>query len=309
MADQVTFVESLTSALEAGTDGTYPVTLLTPGLGASAFYSESVIKRDAPKAFPKGTHVYLTHSREASGEPNPEKLLGVLIQDTTIRESDGAAVNRFKPVRRYAEFVEDVHEFVGLSISAGGTATIGTMEGRQVKMAESIEYSIANSVDMVSYPGRAGSGFVESAFAKYVEDVQTEPSAPGNEKNGNKMAITEEQFTELTESVKALATLVESALPKAPAAEELDAAEDRKAAVKATRIVEAAKLPDETKTALIEGIAEGNYEVEAEIAKVTALRESLKAEVEAEFKESGAIIGASGVAGGAEAPKVNGWGA
>lgn len=307
MPEQITFVESVAGALEASSDGTYPVTLLTPGMGSSAFYSESVIKRDAPSAFPKGTHVYLTHSREATGEPNPEKLLGILAMDTTIRESDGAAVNRFKPMKRWADFIEDVHEHVGLSICAGGSATIGTMDGKQVKMAESIAYHVSNSVDMVSYPGRAGSGFVESAFARYAEDVQTEPSAPGKQENGNKMPITEEQFNELTESVKALATLVESALPKAPAAEELDAAKDRKAAVEATRIVEAAKLPDETKTALIEGIAEGNYEVEAEIAKVTSLRESLKAEVEAEFKESQGVVGAAGAGGASEPVTVKGW--
>lgn len=307
MPEQITFTEALAGALETSTDGTYPVTLLTPGLGTSAYYSESVIKRDAPKAFPKGTHVYLTHERLASGEPSPEKLLGTLIEDTVIRESDGAAINRFKPISTRAEFVEAVYKHVGLSISAGGSATIGTMDGRQVKMAESIDYHISNSVDMVSYPGRAGSGFVESAFAEYVENVQTEPSAPGEQENGNKMPITEEQFAELTESVKALTTLVESALPKAPAAEEVDAAKDRKLAVEATRIVEAAKLPDETKTALIEGIAEGNYEVEAEIAKVTSLRESLKAEVEAEFKESQGVIGAAGAGGAAEPVTVKGW--
>lgn len=306
MADEITFVESLSSALGGKSGDGYPVVLLTPGLGASAYYSESVIAKYAPTAFPKGTHVYLTHGRMAGGEPDPEKLLGTLVEDTTIRESDGAAVNRFVPVATRAEFVEAVHKHVGLSVSARGNATIGTIDGRQVKIAESIDYAINNTVDMVSYPGRAGSGFVESAFAQYAEDVQTEPSAPGEQENGNKMPITEEQFTELTESVKALTTLVESALPKAPAAEELDAAKDRKAAVDATRIVEAAKLPDETKTALIEGIAEGNYEVEAEIAKVTALRESLKAEVEAEFKESH-IVGASGTGGAGEAVTVKGW--
>lgn len=302
------FVETSASGLVAAEDGTYPVVLLTPGLGSTAYYSESVIARDAPIAFPKGTHVYLTHERAASGEPSPEKLLGTLVEDTKIRESDGAATNRFLPKRRWADFVEDVHEDVGLSICAGGSATTGTIDGRVVKIAESIAYHRTNSVDMVSYPGRVGSGFVESAYAKYAEDVQPEPSAAGNQENGNKMPITEEQFTELTESVKALATLVESAMPKAPAPEVVDAAEDRKKAVAATRIVESAKVPDEVKTALIEGIADGNYEVEAEITKMTALRESLKAEVVAEFKESG-FAGAAGTGGaGSEPVAVKGWG-
>lgn len=308
MPEQITFVESVAGALQAGTDGTYPVTLLTPGLGSTAYYSESVIKRDAPKAFPKGTHVYLTHSREATGEPNPEKLLGTLVQETTIRESDGAAVNRFKPMKRWADFVEDVHEHVGLSICAGGSATIGTMDGKQVKMAESIAYHISNSVDMVSYPGRAGSGFVESAFARYAEDVQTEPSASGEQKEERNMEL-DEKVDNLVESVAALKTLVESALPKAPAKEEVDADKAIADAVAATRIVESAEVPAEVKDKLIESIKGGNYDVQGEIDAVTKLRESLKTELETQFKESGLVIGAAGAAGGGETPKVTGWGA
>ena len=306
MPDEMLFVESLTSALSAGSDGTYPVTLLTPGLGASAFYSEAVVRRDAPKAFPKGTHVYLTHERAASGEPNPEKLLGTLIEDTTIRESDGAAVNRFKPMKRWADFVEDVHPHVGLSISAGGSATIGTMEGRQVKMAESIDYRISNTVDMVSYPGRAGSGFVESAFEKYAEEVQTESSASGKQKEESNMEL-DAKVDSLVESVAALTSLVESALPKAPSKEEADAEKAVADAVVATRIVESAEVPAEVKEALIESIKAGNYGVQGRIDEVTALRESLKTELESQFKESGHIVGAAGAAGGAGAPTVKGW--
>lgn len=308
MPEQITFKEALAGALAPSDDGTYPVTLLTPGLGATAYYSEAVIKRDAPKAFPKGTHVYLTHQREASGEPSPEKLLGTLVQDTTIRESDGAAVNRFKPMKRWAEFVEDVHEHVGLSICAGGTATIGTMEGRQVKMAESIEYHISNSVDMVSYPGRAGSGFVESAFAQYAENVQTEPSASGKQKEESNMEL-DEKVDSLVESVAALKTLVESALPKAPAKEEVDAEKAVADAVAATRIVESAEVPAEVKDKLIESIKGGNYDVQGEIDAVVKLRESLKTELETQFREAGHVIGAAGAAGAGEAPKVTGWGA
>lgn len=308
MVDQITFQETLSGALTSVEDGTYPVTLLTPGMGTSAFYSESVVARDAPTAFPKGTHVYLMHAREDNGEPNPEKLLGVLTEDTKIRESDGAAVNRFKPMSRWAQFVDDVHPHVGLSIKAGGTATTGVVDGRTVRMAESIEYAIWNSVDVVSYPGRKGSGFVESAFAKYAEGVQTEPSAPGIQENGNKMAITEEQFTELSDTVKSLVTLVEAALPKAPEAKELDAEKAIADAVAATRLVESAEVPASVKTKLIEGIKAGNCDVEDEIKSVVDLQESIRTEVEAKFNESHALIGAAGAAG-AGAVTVSGWSA
>lgn len=306
MTDSIKFVETLTGALEADGDGTYPVTLLTPGLGTSAFYSESVIARDAPVAFPKGTHIYLTHERAASGEPSPEKLLGTLVSDTTIRESDGAAVNRFKPLKRWAEFVEEVHPHVGLSICAGGTATTGTMDGRTVKIAESIAYHRTNSVDMVSHPGREGSGFVESAYARYSEDVQPEPSAAGKQTKESNME-TDEKLDKLIEGLASLATLVESALPKPAGKDEEDAEKALADAVAATRIVESAEIPAELKETLIEGIKDGKTDVQGEVEAYTKLRESIKAEVETEFKESG-FAGAQGAGSGTEAVTVKGWG-
>lgn len=306
MTEQTVFIEALSGGLGEVNDGTYPVTILTPGLGATAYYSEAVIKRDAPKAFPKGTHVYLTHQRGEGGEPDPDRLLGSLVQDTTIRESDGAAVNRFKPLRRHAEFIEDVHTLVGLSIASAGKSTIGMIEGKQVRIAESIDYSVSNTVDMVSYPGRPGSGFLESAFAALSESVHPN-TEDGPHKNGNKMAeLTEEALKSFTESITKLATLVESRLPEAEAPGVKDAAEDRKSAVEATRIVESAEISKDLKDKLVEGIANGDYEVEAAIAEHKALRESIKAEVETEFRESG-IVGAAGTAGGAQTPTVTGW--
>lgn len=308
MPDEILYIESQNlGSVEAASDGTYPVTILTPGLGATAYYSESVIAKDAPKAFPKHTHVYLSHQRGEGGEPDPGRLLGSLVEDTTIRESDGAAVNRFKPIRKYAEFVEDVHKIVGLSIAARGSSHIGMVEGKQVRIADSIDYHIANTVDMVSYPGRPGSGFVESAFAQS-KDVHPEPSAAGEMKEGIEMAITEEQFAELTESVTKLTTLVESALPKVPAPEDEAKKLDVASAVKATRIVESAEVSEDLKTKLIEGIEAGNYEVEAAIAEHTALRESITNELTQKFQESGHVIGAQGNNGAAAPATVKGWG-
>lgn len=304
MPEDFLFIESQNlGSVEAEADGTYPVTLLTPGLGASAYYSESVIATYAPKAFPKGTHVYLTHQRGEGGEPDPDRLLGSLIEDTIIRESDGAARNRFKPIRKHADFVEDVHKLVGLSIAARGNSHIGMVEGKQVRIADSIDAHVANTVDMVSYPGRPGSGFVESAFANHT-DVHPEPSAAGEMKEGNAMAV-EEQVAALTESVTALVSLVESRLPEAPAPKDANAEADVKSAVAATRIVESADISDDLKATLIEGIEAGHYEVQGEIDKHVALKESLREELKAEFKESG-FAGAAG-AGGSDPVTVKGW--
>lgn len=315
MTNTVIFRESRSGAFGDSEDGTYPVVLLTPGQGATAYYSEEVIRRDAPEAFPKGTHIYLNHLQEGETR-TPEKLLGTLVEQTSIRESDGAAVNRFKPYKRWREFVDEVKNDVGLSINAAGSARLGMVDGRSTKIAESIQYHRTNSVDLVSYPGREGSGFTESAthlIEEAVEDfresyVQPEPSASGEPK-GNKMAeLTEETAKSLVESAAALATLVESLKP-APAAGkvegEIDIDAERAKVVEAIRTVESAEVSTSVKNRLIEGIKNGAYDVKPEIDAAIALREEYKAEFQATFNES---VGAAGAAGG-EAPKVKGWGA
>lgn len=316
MANQVIFKESRADAFGESSDGTYPVVLLTPGQGATAYYSEEVVRRDAPEAFPRGTHIYLNHLQEGETR-TPEKLLGTLVEDTTIRESDGAAVNRFKPLKRWAEFVDEVKSHVGLSINAGGTARLGMMDGRSTKIAESIQYHRTNSVDLVSYPGREGSGFTESAtnlieeaFEDFRESsVQPEPSASGEPK-GNKMAEIDEKVAQsLSESISSLATLVESLKP-APKAEgepkEVDIDAERAKVVDALKAVESAEVSASVKDRLVEGIKAGNYDVAGEIAREVALREEYKAEFEQKFNESAA--GAKGAEGGG-APVVKGWGA
>lgn len=300
---KTTFVENVPAGELVGDTGSYEVVLLTPGLGASAYYSEELVRRDAPTAFPKGTHVYLGHS-PVGVEPSPDKLLGTLIQETAIRESDGAAINRFEPIPRHAELVAQVRKHVGLSINAQGTATRGIVEGRDVKIAESIEYHRTNSVDMVSYAGREGSGFVESLFAStFGESVQPEPSATGSQEEGIKMidAETKEYFDS---RFAILESLVKPAPPAQKADDDFDAEADRASAVEAVRAVESAEVSASVKSRLIEGIKRGEYDVTTAITEAVAEREALKAEL----KESGyVVVGANGTDGDNGPVTVKGW--
>ena len=306
----LTFHESRSDAFDDASDGSYPVVLLTPGQGATAYYPEEVVRRDAPAAFPKGTHVYLNHLQKGETR-SPEKILGTLVADTTIRDADGAAVNRFLPVKRWAPLVEDVHKIAGLSINAAGSASVKVMNGKATRVAESIDYEKTNSVDLVSYAGREGSGFTESYDALYqeamnafIENVQPEPSASGPLKEGLKMEPeVEAKFTELATSVTALTTLVESLVPKAPAGPaEFDVEADRASLVEVMQAIESAEVPASVKTRLTESVKAGNYEVAPAIAEAIALREEIKTS----FIESGHVLGATG-AQGAEPVTVKGW--
>ena len=303
------FVESaLAGKLEESSDGTYRVVLITPGQGTSGYYRESVIASDAPAAFPKGTHVYLDHLEEGE-KRTPDKILGTLVEDTKIAE-DGSAVNRFKPLKKHADWIEEVRGIVGLSVSVSGTGVRGDVDGKQTMIVESLTPSITNTVDIVSYAGRGGR-FLES----YLEEANLaeEENAPGTDVertkgNANKMTYSEEQVDSLIESVKVLADNV-AQLTEAAKPEVKDADEDRKAAVAAVRAVESANVSDDTKARLVESIEAGNYDVQGIIDTEVALRESIREELQAEFQESAAGSSAGGKGGdGSDPYKINGWG-
>lgn len=301
-------VESIgTGAIQRESDGTYKIALITPGQGSSGYYREEVIREYAPVAFPKGTHVYLDHLQEGETR-TPAKLLGYLTEETVV-DGEGVAVNRFKPLKKHAEWIEEVRELVGFSVSVRGTATEGEIDGKKTPIVESLEPHVTNTVDIVSYAGRGGKfleSFVEEAN-RAEERTQTESSAGTTE--GNESMLTDEQIATLGAAIAtALAPKFEALeAAVAPAKDEVTPDEDRVKAIEATRAVESADISASVKESLLEGIKAGNYDVEAEIAKDKALREEIRAEL-MESIENG--VGASAFNEAHEDDyKVKGWSA
>lgn len=287
------------SVAEVAEDGTFPVTLIAPGQGSTAFYTEEVIAEYAPTAWPKGTHVYLDHLKEGETR-TPEKLLGALVEDTKIDPETGEARNRFKPLSKHRDWIEEVRPYVGLSISASGEGRRETIDGRETVFAESIDYSITNTVDIVSYAGRAGR-FLES----FLEEAnESDPLKRGLEKGNGTMAV-EDKLDQLTSTVASLVGKFEareSAELEAKQAQEAaekavvdaeqvekDAAEDRNKAIEATKAVAESDAPASLKEELYAGIAEGKYDITESLEKHKKLREEWLAEAGAfNFREAGA---------------------
>lgn len=300
------FIESVGGKLRASDDGTFPIALITPGQGSSGYYREEVIRAHAPEAFPAGTHVYLDHLKEGETR-SPERLLGHLTEETVVDE-DGTAHNRFKPLKKHREWIEEIAPLVGFSVSVVGTAVEGEIDGRKTAIVESLEPHVTNTVDIVSYAGRGGKfleSFVEEANQK--ERTQSETSAGTTEGNES---MTEEQIAALGAAIAAALAPKFEALEAAvaPASEETVAPEaDRAEAIAATLAVESADISKETKERLIEGIKAGNYDIEGEIAHEKALRESIRAEL---VETMGAGVGASALNEGLgeDDYKVKGWG-
>lgn len=145
----------------------YEIKLIAPGKGSSAFYPAEVLKRDGPKVFSAGTHVYLNHPTAAEESQRPEgdvaNLAGVLTTSAVYHEnhSKGPGLyGRMKVFADHAQLVEEKAAHVGMSIRASGIAESGKMRDGVPILKE---LTGAESVDVVTRAGAGGMILTESA--------------------------------------------------------------------------------------------------------------------------------------------------
>lgn len=286
-------------------DGSFEVVLIAPGQGSSGFYSEELIREYAPAAWPKGTHVYLDHLKEGETR-SPERLLGALVEDTVIDPVTGEAKNRFKPLSKHREWVEEVREYVGLSISAQGDGKPGEVNGRNTLIVESLFPDIQNTVDIVSYAGRGGR-FLESYLNEANESTHTESSAGATK--GNETMTVEEKVDHLTSVVEGLVAKIdarESAEANAVSVDEAVTAERGKV-VEAAKAVAEAELTESQRSALYTRIEAGDYDIDSAVNEYKALREEIAADLEAHVLNEAGVSARDGGSDNAGTYSVNGW--
>ena len=136
--------------------GTILLTIITPGQGSSGYYPPETIETAATeRAFPRGTLGMINHSTEKEHAERPEgdlrNLIWVTLEDAYVNE-DGALVAKTRVVSAWRDFVEEVGEFIGASISAAAVVNDGP-DGRVV---ERILPHPFNTVDAVTVAGRGG---------------------------------------------------------------------------------------------------------------------------------------------------------
>lgn len=281
--------ESSTSAVKVDEDGTIPIVLITPGKGTSGYYTEELIKRDAATAWPAGSHSYINHLREGEVR-NPEKLIGTLTEDAHWDEEKGGAVSRMKPLKHWREFVDEVAPHTGLSISAMGSGKLGEVDGEEVYIVESLDPSIQNTIDLVSFAGRGG--YVESLLESAHASTHVETSAGAEKREGNQNMALEEQVATLISTVESLVTEIttEREARRVAEAEATGNAANAEKAVEATQAIESAEIPDSVKTSLIESVKKGDYDVQPKIAEAVSFMTEARAAVLAE----NAALGATG---------------
>lgn len=136
-------------------DGTVPIKLIQPGQGSSGLYPAAVLKRDGPRVFPKGTHMYADHLSPAEEAERPEgsikNLMAVLDSDARWEDAgtDGPGLYaNAKVMPHFADHLEALAPHIGVSIRAMGTFE---EDGKSVK-----ELVAAKSVDFVTRAGAGG---------------------------------------------------------------------------------------------------------------------------------------------------------
>lgn len=236
------------------TEGRWAATLITAGEGSSGAYSEEMLAEYAPKAFPKGTKLWFGHPKEGEGpgDRDPRDQWGVLDEDAIFQPGDGA-VGKIRVLSHWKDVVESLGDQASLSIYALG-------ESDDDGNVTALIAHETNSVDMVGYPGRQGSGLKKKIEAARAASHKPAAEASAEEKKENHMdekdvqAIAAATAAAITESLKDVISFVNESAAKTAGeaqtkvdAEALDTAraEGAKAAAESFKLIDDAKLPDE----------------------------------------------------------------
>jgi hypothetical protein len=271
------FTESSVAPTKVGDE--WRAVLITPGKGSSGIYTESMLAEYGATAFPKGTHSYIDHPVSEGEVRSPKNLMGVLSEDARFEPGVGLVAN-IQVMPHWKEFVEAVAPHTGLSIYAMGEG--GANDDGEI-VVESLIADRMNSVDLVSYAGRPGSGLAEklyeSALAAFDSSKGTAATAdtvtPIEEGIPNMDEI-KDMFAELNNKLSAL---VESLAPVEETVEEeaVDVAAVAEAMV-------AANLPEVSRKAVYESLRNGG-----DIADAIESQKAFVESVKSHLKETAAV--------------------
>ncbi len=142
--------------------GRWKATLITPGQGSSGTYSETMLQEHAATAFPKGTKMFFNHPKDGqAGGRDPRDQWGYLSEDA--KYEPGVGITGVPEVLPHAkEIVDSLGTQAALSVWVMG-------EADEQKNVTALLPDVTNSVDMVAYPGRPGSGLTEKMYEAFRE--------------------------------------------------------------------------------------------------------------------------------------------
>jgi len=177
--------------------------LITPGQGSSGTYSEQMLEQFGAIAFPKGTSNWFKHPEWSGEQRDPRDRWGYLEDAPTYEPGVGlvAEINVFPHWRDVIDaLAESGHAH--LSIYAMG-------DSDDYGNVTALLPDVKNSVDLVDYPGRPGSGLTEQMLESARAAYKKPAAAVAEEKKEHVMdEKVLEALTALTESLKPVVDFV-----------------------------------------------------------------------------------------------------
>lgn len=198
MSTQKLLAETTSVPQKGSKPGRWLATLITPGQGSSGFYSEEMLREFGPKALAFKAKAHVTHNRLANGEPDPFQMWGFLAEDAYYKDGVGL-VGEIEVLPSWRDKVEEVAPHTGLSVYVAGEVDD---DGNVVALLEDVQ----NGVDLVSYPGRPGSGLVEKLY----EAMKASAENGGGNGTSTEAADSKEREHKMSDELKAQITALET---------------------------------------------------------------------------------------------------
>jgi hypothetical protein len=166
--------------------GRWKATLLTPGQGSSAFYSEEAL-RSSVDAFGNGTKNFFKHPEKPGDQRDPRDQWGVIPESVSYEDGVGI-VAEIEILPHWKAVIDSLAEAgqASLSIWAMGETD---EEGNLLALSPDVQ----NTVDLVAFPGRPGSGLTEKMYESAIafSETDTGVTSAQEEKEGNMEKVLE----------------------------------------------------------------------------------------------------------------------
>ncbi|ALJ19499.1 hypothetical protein [Microbacterium sp. No. 7] len=177
-----TLITEHSARLLASAAGKWLVTVITPGVGSSGTYVPEVLARDAGSAWPKGTKLWFKHpgDGEGAGDRDPRDQWGVLEADAYWDAEEQKVKAPVRILAHWKDVVESIGEDGELSIYAWA-------ERDDNGVVTAFLPNRTNSIDMVSYAGRPGSGLDRKIEAAREAAGKTTVEASAGNEEGDDM--------------------------------------------------------------------------------------------------------------------------
>lgn len=151
------------------------IVIISEGWGSSGYYGSDVLKRDIPRIFPIGSHMYLNHPTEREDMERPERsvtdLVGVLMSKPRLAGIDMVAEALI--YEHWVPVIEAMAKDIGLSIRAYGVSEEGDAGGKRGTIIKALTEGL--SIDYVTKAGAGGK------IGKLIESAR-EQAVPVEEK-------------------------------------------------------------------------------------------------------------------------------